>query len=164
MQKFLLLSTGWEYKSVPDVRKRACNVHVFQPSFHLAHHHWWLGRGWENIHPTPVFPTSNALLISFCLSSDAENFVTNHRPSMRIGAGCAKNVHCATCTYSNRASILHATIGGRADTSSLTFSRKNFFFYSHKLDPFLRGRSHKLLSFPHFGHFFKKKELFLSYS
>ncbi len=63
--------------------------------------------------PLNVNPTDNdALLISFRLSSDARIFVGKHRPSLRIGRQtCKKNV-CATCTCSNRASILHATVGG----------------------------------------------------
>ena len=39
------------------------------------------------------------------------NFVDKHRLSMQIGAKHAKN-GCATCTYSDGASILRATVGG----------------------------------------------------
>ena len=39
------------------------------------------------------------------------NFVDNHPLSIQVGTKLAKNVY-ATCTYSDRASILHTTIGG----------------------------------------------------
>ena len=51
-----------------------------------------------------AFPTSNALLIDFLLSCDAEIFVKNHWLSMQLGAKLAKNVY-ATCTCSDWASI-----------------------------------------------------------
>ena len=40
-----------------------------------------------------------------------QNFVTKHRLSIQIGTKHAKNVY-AMCTYSDWASILHATVGG----------------------------------------------------
>ena len=58
-------------------------------------------------------PTNKAPLANFRLSSDAEIFVNKHRSSVQIGATRAQNV-CAMCMYSNRASILHATVGGWA--------------------------------------------------
>ncbi len=69
MHKILLISTDWAYKSVPNVQKRVCNAYIFQPSFHFAHHRWWLGRrcwlgrldtGWvvdarlQRSHPPPL--------------------------------------------------------------------------------------------------------------
>ncbi len=59
-------------------------------------------------------PTNNSLLTNFWLSSDAEIFVINRRPSMQVGAELAKNAR-ATCAYSDWASILRATtVGGWA--------------------------------------------------
>ena len=45
-------------------------------------------------------PTTNALLINFLLSSDAENLFNKHRLSMQIGAKRAKDVH-AMSMYSD---------------------------------------------------------------
>ncbi len=56
-------------------------------------------------------PTSNTLLINFRLSSDAEIFVNEHRLSRQVGAKTCKNMY-ATCTCSDGASILHATVAG----------------------------------------------------
>ena len=39
----LSTSANWACKSVPNVQGRTCNVYTFQPSFHFAYHHWWLG-------------------------------------------------------------------------------------------------------------------------
>ncbi len=45
-----------------------------------------------------AYPTNNAPLTNFLLSSDAEIFVDKHRPSMQIGDKRGKNVR-ATCTH-----------------------------------------------------------------
>ncbi len=57
--------------------------------------------------PEPSYPTNNTLLINFRLSSDAEILLI----STDWADKRAKNVH-ALCTYSNRAFILHTTVGG----------------------------------------------------
>ncbi len=41
--EILLLSTGWAYKSPPNAQRRVCNAYMFQRSFHIACHRWWLG-------------------------------------------------------------------------------------------------------------------------
>ena len=45
------------------------------------------------LHSRKPYPTNNATLINFPLSSDAEIFVNNRRLSMQIGAKRAKNVY-----------------------------------------------------------------------
>ncbi len=72
------------------------------------------------------FPTNNALLINFLLSSDAEIFVTNHRLSTHVGAQTCENVH-ATCTCSDWASIFacHQLVVG--------FPTSNFWICTKKL-------------------------------
>ncbi len=42
--EIVLLSTDCTYRSVPNVQNHVCNVYVFQPSFHFAYRHCWLGR------------------------------------------------------------------------------------------------------------------------
>ncbi len=59
---------------------------------------------------TTTGPTNNALLINFRLSSDAQIFVAKRQLSIQIGAKTCKNM-CATRTYSDRAPILHTTVG-----------------------------------------------------
>ncbi len=59
------------------------------------------------------FPTNNALLINFRLSSDAEILLISTDWAYKIGA------KRATCTFSNWASILHTTVSGWALSCSL---------------------------------------------
>ena len=54
-----------------------------------------------------TFPTNNALLISFLLSSDAEIFINNHRLNMQIGAKRAKKNHVCN-VYMFRLNFLFA--------------------------------------------------------
>ena len=44
-----------------------------------------------------VYPTNNALLVNFRLSSDAENFVNKHRLSIQVGVKRAKM--CLQCKH-----------------------------------------------------------------
>ena len=46
-----------------------------------------------------VFPTNNAMLINFLLTSDAEVFVAKHRLSIQIVAKRAKNVYATSIRY-----------------------------------------------------------------
>ncbi len=55
------------------------------------------------------YPTNNALLISFRLSSDTEILFNNHRLSKQVGTKSAKKNVYETCTCSDWAFILHTT-------------------------------------------------------
>ncbi len=92
----------WWMRGLPQKKNRSLNFEI--------------ARSNKSIMPNQ----QRTLSMNFRLSSDAETFANKHRPSMQIGAKRAKRDVCATCTHSDRASILHTTAGGWAGSQRST--------------------------------------------